>query len=181
MAGQQAYETLIGMGIDEDQALSAVQSIVSNSAVDLSADEIVETALSLLENMEAEESESDGSFAEPHKVVIVIREDLQMSSGKVAAQSGHAIHLLCRGCPEGPALEEWEEGDSGSAIIALAVKNLDELEEVRRRANLVDIPCFPVIDAGRTEVEEGTCTVMAVGPATNEQLKPVTGHLRLYK
>ena len=115
----------------------------------------------------------------PQKVILLIRSDLAMSAGKVAAQSGHAIHALCRECPESIALTEWEEFDS--TIIALSVKDLDELQEVLDRAVEAGIPTFTVQDAGRTEVEEGTTTCAAIGPAGDEQLKGVTGMLKLYK
>lgn len=35
-------------------------------------------------------------------------------------------------------------------------------------------------DAGRTEVEDGTITVLAVGPDSADQLTPITGQLKLY-
>lgn len=163
--------------------LTDIEIESSNATLALKA--VYDAALSLEENVEAaltwlSAADEEDSF-EPRKVVVCVREDLRMSAGKVAAQVGHAIHALCRDCPLSEALEAWEDEDNGSTIVCLAVPDLTEIQRIQEQATTLSIPTFPIFDAGRTEVESGTCTVMAVGPATNEELKPITGHLRLYK
>jgi len=155
--------------IEPESANSALQAVFDAAK---SIEDNLEAALNWLSSAEP---------AEPRKVVVCVREDLSMSAGKVAAQTGHAIHSLCRECPAGAALSAWENEEYGSAIICLAVQNLQDLMQVRDDAISGGVPIFKIFDAGRTEVEAGTCTVMAVGPATNAELAPITGRLKLYK
>ena len=164
----EAYHFLTELEVQPEQATEALQAVY-------------DAALSLEENVEAALTWLSTDEIIPRKVVVCVREDLGMSAGKVAAQTGHAIHALCRDCPAGPALTAWEDEDGGSTIICLAVSDMTELIKVRDAATAAGISCFPIFDAGRTEVESGTCTVMAVGPATNEELDAITGKLRLYK
>ena len=171
-SSDEAKRHLTELDVEPSAADSAIQAVYDAAKT---LEDNVEAALVWLSSAAAEEP------AEPRKVVVCIREDLGMSAGKVAAQTGHAIHALCRDCPQGPALDAWENEDDGSAIICLAVPDMSELIRIKEKATEAGIPCFPVFDAGRTEVESGTCTVMAVGPATNEELQPITGRLRLYK
>lgn len=56
-------------------------------------------------------------------------------------------------------------------------------EQTRRalesQASSLGLPTHVVRDAGRTEVEPGSITVLAVGPAPAEAIDAVTGALRL--
>jgi len=168
---REALEYLLDVEVEPESASAALDAVY-NAA--LTVEENVEAALTWL-------AASDDEEVEPRKVVVCVREDLGMSAGKVAAQVGHAVHALCRECPAGPSLDAWEDENLGSAIICVAVASMTELIQVRDQATAAQITTFPVFDAGRTEVESGTCTVMAVGPATSAELKPITGALRLYK
>ena len=40
---------------------------------------------------------------------------------------------------------------------------------------------FQVVDAGRTEVEPNTKTVLAIGPDLNSNIDQITGNLKLLK
>lgn len=168
----EAHKQLTEIEIESDDATSALNAVFDAAR---SLEENVEAALTWIAAADEDVS------LEPRKVVVCVREDLRMSAGKVAAQVGHAIHALCRDCPLGEALDAWEDEDNGSTIVCLAVPDMTDIIRIQEQATTLSIPTFPVYDAGRTEVESGTCTVMAVGPATNEELKPITGHLRLYK
>ena len=172
-----AYIMVRSMGFPPEDSKAAVLSAEIDS--DTNEQDVLDAALVYLEE-DFSSSSSEGSMP-PHKVVVLIREDLGMSAGKASAQTGHAIHALCRESVPSAALREWEDGESGSAIVCLAVKDLAELQSLRAKAESVGIPSFEVRDGGRTEVQPDTLTVLALGPATHDQLSPITGRRRLYK
>ena len=52
----------------------------------------------------------------------------------------------------------------GQAKIVLKVEGEEQLTKFYQKAREVNLPCFLVVDAGQTEVETGTKTVVAIGP-----------------
>jgi PTH2 family peptidyl-tRNA hydrolase len=103
-----------------------------------------------------------------------------MSSGKLSAQVGHSIHSLCTGT-EDEIMDIWEDEDSSSKIVVLGVADQAELELVISKAESMGIGAFPIEDAGRTEVEPGTLTVVAIGPCYECLINLLTGDLRPYR
>jgi PTH2 family peptidyl-tRNA hydrolase len=89
------------------------------------------------------------------KRAIVIRSDLQMSTGKLAVQACHAsvAAVLWAGVD---ALKRWEI--DGQTKIALGVHSLDELENLKKQCEAKGIIHAIISDAGRTEVTPGTVT-----------------------
>ncbi|KAK5001590.1 peptidyl-tRNA hydrolase PTH2-domain-containing protein [Cryomyces antarcticus] len=115
------------------------------------------------------------------KLVLVVRTDLGMTKGKIAAQASHAT-LACyktflRLAPESPILKRWES--YGQAKVALQVKSEDELEMLQARAVSLGLCAQVVHDAGRTQIASGSATVLGVGPAPKSMIDQVTGHLKL--
>ncbi|PHH91804.1 hypothetical protein CDD83_10227 [Cordyceps sp. RAO-2017] len=118
------------------------------------------------------------------KLVLVVRTDLGMTKGKMAAQCAHAtlacFKRLARAAPDSPQrrmLARWER--HGQAKIALQVKSEAEMGELRRRALAAGLVAELVQDAGRTQIEAGTTTVLGVGPAPKTAVDQITGHLKL--
>ena len=113
------------------------------------------------------------------KMVILVRADLRMGVGKVAAQVGHAVlGAYKQGLYSEPALMMQWEAFSWPKIV-LRVNSEKELMEKFTKANEAKVNAFLVQDAGRTQVDPGTKTVLALGPALNKQLQPITGSLKL--
>ena len=85
------------------------------------------------------------------KQVIVVRTDLNMGKGKIAAQVGHACVLgaehVRKSNPEW--FSEWWEGQEK---IVLKVMNLKELERVKQDAIELGVPWSEVTDAGHTQI-----------------------------
>ncbi|POR32953.1 Peptidyl-tRNA hydrolase 2 [Tolypocladium paradoxum] len=118
------------------------------------------------------------------KLVLVVRTDLGMTKGKIAAQCSHAtlacFRSLSRAGPDSPQraiLARWEK--LGQAKIAVQVKGQDEMLELRRRARGLGLTAEVIQDAGRTQIEAGSMTVLGVGPAPKSLVDQVTGHLKL--
>ncbi|KAH8811540.1 peptidyl-tRNA hydrolase PTH2-domain-containing protein [Xylogone sp. PMI_703] len=115
------------------------------------------------------------------KLVLVVRTDLGMTKGKIAAQCSHAT-LACyknflRRAPNSPLLRRWER--QGQAKVALQVKSQDELEELQAKALSLGLVAEVVVDAGRTQIASGSHTVLGIGPAPKSVIDQVTGQLKL--
>ncbi|RLG46365.1 MAG: peptidyl-tRNA hydrolase [Thermoproteota archaeon] len=115
------------------------------------------------------------------KQVIVVRVDLPMSRGKLAAQAAHAAcgaSDLARG-REPEIWREWIK--SGAKKVVVAVRSEEELLQVFEDAKRMGLPVFLVRDAGRTELPPGTLTAVAIGPHRSDLVDKVTGRLPLLR
>ncbi|KAJ9149396.1 PTH2-domain-containing protein [Pleurostoma richardsiae] len=135
-------------------------------------------------------SSADVADANPNeecKLVLVVRTDLGMTKGKIAAQCSHAT-LACyktlsraaQKAPSSPAarlLSRWER--RGQAKIAVQVKSEDELLELMGKARSLGVTAEVIQDAGRTQIDPGSLTVLGVGPAPKSVVDKITGHLKL--
>ena len=111
------------------------------------------------------------------KQVMVMREDLNMSAGKLAAQACHAS-LLAYDKADKDHIDEWKR--SGTTKVVLRVFSEHELVALYRLAVSKYLPCCLIADEGRTEVTPGTITGLGIGPAPVEHIDEVTGSLKLY-
>jgi len=112
------------------------------------------------------------------KQVIVVRTDLDMGKGKIAAQVGHACVLGAEHVRKSNSawFEEWWNGQEK---VVVKVSSLKELEEVKKGAIELDIPWSEVTDAGHTQIAPGTTTCISLGPAPEEKIDKITGELKL--
>ncbi|MFQ5833038.1 MAG: peptidyl-tRNA hydrolase Pth2 [Candidatus Thorarchaeota archaeon] len=114
-----------------------------------------------------------------YKQVIAVRTDLDMSKGKIAVQVAHgSVSASERVRVTHQAIwKEWFR--EGQKKVVVKVISEEELLGLRRAAVEQGIPFALIRDAGMTELPPGTTTVIAVGPATGEQIDRVTGDLTL--
>ncbi len=112
------------------------------------------------------------------KQVIVVRTDLEMGKGKIAAQVGHAC-VMCALRTKSSNPDWFKEWQSSQAKVVLRVNSLSDLEEVWRSAAAENLPWDKVSDAGLTQLEPGTVTCVAIGPAPDNLIDKVTGKLHL--
>ena len=135
--------------------------------------------------------------------VIVVRKDLCMPSGKLAAMVAHAaMTFICNGImprvwlPDSiellltpiqlqwltevePGLEDlWQ---LSFAKIVLAVKDLQELLDVETAALSAGLDCHRVVDGGHSHNKPRDIACIAIGPDWPEKLHPVTGGLKVYR
>mgnify|MGYP002259879989 CR=1 FL=1 len=74
-------------------------------------------------------------------------------------------------------LAQWEQcGTKKICVRGLSTEHLESLSEHASRQRILVTPVF---DAGKTQVEEGSLTVLAIGPAEAIVLHPITGELKL--
>lgn len=113
------------------------------------------------------------------KMALVVRTDLKMQRGKIASQCAHAAVQLIVSRPrdQDAALQSWLM--QGQPKIVLKVSSLADMEGVRERADALGLPNQPIFDAGRTQVANGSLTVLGIGPATQAKIDEVVGHLKL--
>lgn len=136
------------------------------------------------------------------KQMIVMRRDLKMRKGKIAAQAGHAcveavLMALAREgrganlrATDGWAWVEHAEGDvtpltdwfdAGVAKVCVYVDSEEELLDLAVRGRELGFVVALVRDAGHTEFHgEPTYTCLAFEPLPAEKIDPLTGDLPLY-
>jgi PTH2 family peptidyl-tRNA hydrolase len=133
------------------------------------------------------------------KQVIVVRKDLNMPEGKLAAQVSHAsmaplIEKL-RGFSHdlvtptdteqrlfidlipGDAWKDWIDGRFRKIVVY--VKSEQKLLDIFNKAKEAKLPCSLIKDAGFTVFNEPTYTCVGIGPCWAEDVDKITGKLRL--
>ncbi|XP_017572960.1 peptidyl-tRNA hydrolase 2, mitochondrial isoform X1 [Pygocentrus nattereri] len=127
----------------------------------------------------ANESSIMGESGE-FKMILVVRTDLKMGKGKVAAQCSHAAvsayKQVQRRNPD--LLKQWEY--CGQPKVVVKAPNEECLLELLTHAKEVGLPVSLIQDAGRTQIAPGSRTVLGVGPGPADLVDKVTGHLKLY-
>ena len=115
-----------------------------------------------------------------NKMVLVVRTDLGMGKGKAAAQCAHAaVGCYKKALKENPKmLKQWEM--FGQTKVTVKGESEEQLIELRSMAKAQGITACLIHDAGRTQIQSGTATVLGIGPAPSEMLDAITGHLKLY-
>lgn len=119
--------------------------------------------------------------SEECKLVLVVRADLGMGKGKIAAQCSHATlacyKALFRADPKHPVLKRW--GSLGQAKVAVKVENEEDMLMLQAQAVSLGLCAQVIHDAGRTQIASGSATVLGVGPGPKSVVDQVTGHLKL--
>lgn len=128
------------------------------------------------------------------KQVIVVRKDLNMRKGKIAAQVAHAsmkviLNLMQEQAqgklvtktlsyPEGSAIDRWLSGTFTK--VCVSVNSEEELLDLYTKAKDHGILASLIQDSGKTEFHGNpTYTTVAIGPDYCEVIDRLTGELPL--
>jgi peptidyl-tRNA hydrolase, PTH2 family len=111
------------------------------------------------------------------KLALVVRTDLDMGRGKIAAQTAHAAVAATLATLGGAVCYSWL--DAGQPKVVLKVTGAAQLDDVIKRARAAGLPVQVVRDSGRTQVQPGTLTCCAIGPAQADRIDTVTAELPL--
>ena len=112
-------------------------------------------------------------------MAILIRTDIKMSKGKVLAQVGHAmVDATIKAYTKTTLFYKWQA--DGEKIVVLKVPNLKTLDTIINIAERKGVHSGKIIDAGLTEVSQGTITVGYVGPDYENKIDKLIGQLKLY-
>jgi PTH2 family peptidyl-tRNA hydrolase len=110
------------------------------------------------------------------KQVIIIRTDLKMDKGKIAAQCAHASIASFLKTKE---VDRKKWLDEGMKKVILKVYNEKELINLYKMAKKEKLPCEPIVDAGLTQIRAGTLTALGIGPTDDKKMDKITGKLKL--
>lgn len=119
------------------------------------------------------------SETETVTMVLVTRDDLKLSKGKLAAQCSHAaVDCAIKSKKNATRLyERWNQ--SGARKIVVRADDADHLKELNKLARKANLISSLIKDAGHTEIPPGTITVLGIGPATRAAVDAITGDLKL--
>jgi PTH2 family peptidyl-tRNA hydrolase len=116
----------------------------------------------------------------PLRMVFIVRKDLSMSVGKTISQCCHASSslsiLLSKHYPD--LYQTWQ--NQGHTKITLKVDSYNTFSEIQKKVVEKQLPFYLVLDAGKTQIDSGSETVLAIGPATKQQLDGITNQLKMY-
>lgn len=136
------------------------------------------------------------------KQMIVMRRDLHMRKGKIAAQAGHAcVEAVLMALAEEDRLKDVRRTDNGVVVdtqegdisplaewfqygvakICVYVDSEAELLEIDRKAREMGVISALIMDAGLTEFHGiPTYTCLALEPVDTPLADAITGHLKLF-
>ncbi len=110
------------------------------------------------------------------KQVIIVRNDLKLPKGKLAAQVGHAaVEATLRS--DKANIKEWRE--SGQMKIVLKVDDDMTLLKYNQLAKDEGLTTAVITDAGKTVIAAGTRTCLGIGPDSEEKIDFIVKELKL--
>jgi len=103
---------------------------------------------------------------DPYRLYAVVRTDLDMSAGKIAAQAGHAFLDSFENCRKGDEARAISyKQDHHGIKVTLAIESEEELLELAKVAKANGIFHEVVLDLGYTQFEgQPTVTALGIGP-----------------
>ncbi len=111
-----------------------------------------------------------------YKQVILVREDLKLTKGKMSAQSSHAsVGAVLKSHKDD--IVKWQ--NQGMKKVVLRVADKEELYKYKQLAEDAGLVVALITDAGHTHLEPGTPTCAGIGPDKAEKIDKVTGNLSL--
>jgi len=112
-------------------------------------------------------------------MVIVIRDDLKLSAGKLSVQVAHAAVNCALASKKNQSkwFGAWHR--EGQKKVVVRGFDLEHLYDLKSQAEALKITVSLVMDAGLTEVPPGTVTCLGIGPGPETIVDKVTSNLKL--
>lgn len=111
-----------------------------------------------------------------YKQVILVRDDLKLPKGKMAAQAAHAsVEAVLKSDKDD--VKRWRA--EGMKKIVLKVADEKELLKLNQIAKDAALVTAVITDAGHTVVAPGTRTCLAIGPDKVSEIDAITGDLSM--
>lgn len=138
------------------------------------------------------------------KQVIIMRKDLNMRKGKIAAQAGHAcVNCVLKAAAKSGGFLDWDFREDKAALVSMSGRGSDsalnawfnneytkvcvsvnsekELLEYNKKLEDAGYITALIQDVGHTEFHgKKTYTCLAVEPLDSEVIDAFTGNLQLY-
>lgn len=112
----------------------------------------------------------------PYKQVILVRDDLKLPKGKLAAQVAHAS-LEAALKSDKRIVQKWRE--EGGKKIVLKVNDEAELLNFKDILEKNKIKTALISDAGHTVLKPGTITCLGTAPEEEDKIDRITGKLKM--
>ena len=110
------------------------------------------------------------------KQVIIIRADLKLPKGKMAAQAAHAaVEAVLKADKDN--VKNWRQ--FGQKKITLKVDNEKELYKYIQMAKDEGLTTSIITDAGKTVIAPGTVTCGCIGPDDEDRIDRITSDLKM--
>ncbi|XP_033183776.1 peptidyl-tRNA hydrolase 2, mitochondrial isoform X1 [Bombus vancouverensis nearcticus] len=121
------------------------------------------------------------SKSEHYKMVLVVRSDITMGKGKIAAQCAHAAVECCR---QISANEEYQQIYAswllqGQPKIVLQISDKEKLMSLASDARKAGLIISIIKDAGKTQLKPGTTSTLGIGPGPKQLIDDLTSQLKL--
>lgn len=113
-------------------------------------------------------------------IYAIVRKDLQMPPGKLAAQSGHAYTdaLYASQDSHVDAYERYRIDGLGGSKVTLNAKNENQLLRAYNEARLAGLPCAVIVDREHILPPHfdgnPVITAVGIGPVTKDQARHIT-------
>jgi PTH2 family peptidyl-tRNA hydrolase len=113
-----------------------------------------------------------------YKQVIIVRKDLNLGKGKIAAQVAHgAVSAYILSCKKEPKyVDAWIK--EGQKKIVLKIDSKKELLELYNKVKKKYV-CSLIKDAGLTQLSKADITCLAIGPIPENKIDVFTSKYKL--
>lgn len=119
---------------------------------------------------------------EGYKMALIARTDIGMGKGKAAAQCAHAaVGCYKKASQRAPRLlQAWEYVGQPKVVLKPDIPGEETILHLAEKAGKLGLVTCVIRDAGHTQLESGTITVVGIGPGSSEVINNVVGHLKLF-
>lgn len=117
---------------------------------------------------------------DPYRLYAIVRTDLGMGAGKIAAQCGHAFldAFLAAQITRPDTIVPYKTAHG--IKIVLGCPTLAQLEAAQRACEAAGLPCALITDFGYTHFNgQHTVTALGIGPATKAECVQITKRFSL--